>query len=217
MKKVNVLIIDDHSVVAEGVKAVLQQRSNLIVAGQAKDGFEGITIAKSSKPDLIITDLRMPQMTGIESVQQIHAFLPGVRAIILSGSFSIPSVRQALQAGITGLVDKETAAQDLPEAVDCVLSGKEFFSLNIRHLIASDMQQMLRGYKLTTQTGLTGDEVDMVRMLTEGRSVVQIADKVKKSPKTIDAKRRRIMMKLGFESLANLTKYAIRQGITSLE
>lgn len=217
MKVVNILLMDDHSVVTEGLKSVLGKRSDYVVAGEAFNGSQGIELAQSLKPDLIITDIRMPRMSGIDAVQEIRQTMPNVKAIVLSELFTVISVRDSIRVGITGFVEKETAVQELLDAVDTVMSGKQYFSSNVRQLITSDIQQMLRGQTSIHQTGLTVDEVEMVRMLTEGNSIGQIARIVKKSPKTVDAKRRKIMNKLGLESLANLTKYAISHGITSLE
>jgi DNA-binding NarL/FixJ family response regulator len=216
MNTVKILLIDSQAVVREGIKAILRKRSEFVVAGEATNASQGVKIAETLRPDIVITDIRMPGMTGIEAAEAIKKTLPKTRFILLSAYYSVISIRQAIGAGITGFVQKDSECDDLLKAIDCVLEEKNFFSLKVRQLIASDM------HKLYTESqvkpwALSSEEVEIVRMLTDGSSINEIAFLMKKSSKTVDAKKRKIMNKLGFESISKLTKYAIHQGITTLE
>jgi DNA-binding NarL/FixJ family response regulator len=217
MKTLNILLIDSHAVVREGIKAILRKRNELVVAGEATLASQGIQMAQSLHPDIVITDVRMPGITGIEAAQTIRKTLPNTRFILLSASYSIISIRQAFEAGITGFVQKDSECDDLLKAIDSVMDDKNFFSLKVRQLIASDMQKVLYSESQVKPWALSSEEVEIVRMLTDGSSINEIAFTMKKSSKTVDAKKRKIMNKLGFESISKLTKYAIHQGITSLD
>jgi DNA-binding NarL/FixJ family response regulator len=217
MKTINILLIDSHAVVREGIKAILKKRSELIVAGEATDAIAGVKMAEILRPDIVITDIRMPGMTGIEAAEKIKQILPKTRFILLSPSFSVTSLRQAIGAGITGFVQKDSECDDLIKAIDSVMDEKNFFSLKVRQLIASDMQKILYSQGQVKPWALSSEEVEIVRMLTDGSTINEIAFQMKKSSKTVDAKKRKIMNKLGFESISKLTKYAIHQGITSLD
>jgi DNA-binding NarL/FixJ family response regulator len=217
MKPVNIVLIDSHAVVREGVKAILRKRSEFVVAGEATNALNGIKLAETLRPDIVITDIRMPGMTGIEAAEKIKNNLPKTKVILLSAYFSVISIRQAIGACVTGFVQKDSECDDLLKAIDSVLDGKNFFSLKVRQLIASDMQKILYSESQVKPWALSSEEVEIVRMLTDGSSVNEIAFLMKKSSKTVDAKKRKIMNKLGFESLTKLTKYAIHQGITSLD
>jgi DNA-binding NarL/FixJ family response regulator len=135
----------------------------------------------------------------------------------LSAAYSVISIRQAIGAGITGFVQKDSECDDLSKAIDSVMDGKNFFSLKVRQLIASDMQKLLYTESQVKPWALSIEEVEIVKMLTDGSSINEIAFLMKKSSKTVDAKKRKIMNKLGFESISKLTKYAIHQGITTLD
>jgi DNA-binding NarL/FixJ family response regulator len=217
MKTVKIVLIDSHAVVREGIKAILQKRSELVVAGEATHAHQGIQLAETLRPDIVITDIRMPGMTGIEAAETIKKTLPKTKIILLSATFSVIAIRQAIGAGITGFVQKDSECDDLLKAIDSVLDEKNFFSLKVRQLIASDMQKILYNESQVKPWALTSEEVEIVKMLTDGSSINEIAFLMKKSSKTVDAKKRKIMNKLGFESLSKLTKYAIHQGITSLD
>jgi two-component system, NarL family, response regulator NreC len=217
MRVVKIVLIDNHNVVHEGIKSLLSKRSDLAVVGEALNAWTGLDMAETLKPDLVITDIRMPGMTGIEAAEKIKQRLPQTGIIALSGQFTVITVRQAIRAGIMGFVQKDAHTDDLLKAIDSVLDGKNYFSLKVRQLIASDMHKILHTDNSSCVGDLSSEEVEIVRMLTDGCSVTEIAFQMKKSSKTVDAKRRKIMNKLGLESLAKLTKYAISQGFTSLD
>lgn len=217
MESVKLVLIDNHAVVREGVKAILRKQSELAVVGEASDLNNGIKMAETLKPDLIIIDIRLPGMAGIQAVEKIKLILPRTKFIALSAHFTVISIRQGIEAGITGFVQKDSECDDLLKAIKSVMSDKHHFGLKVRQLIASDMHKILSTETQAKPWELSSEEIEIVRMLTDGSSVNEIAFLMKKSAKTVDAKKRKIMNKLGFESLSKLTKYAIHQGITSLD
>lgn len=217
MENIRILLIDSHAVVREGIKSILRKQAGLAVVGESADFVNGTKSAECLKPDLIIADIRLPGMAGIETVEKIKTVLPAVKIIALSAHFTVISIRQGIDAGITGFVQKDSECEDLIKAITSVMADKHHFGLKVRQLIASDMHKILLADKQTKPWDLSSEEVEIVRLLTDGSSVNEIAFLMKKSAKTVDAKKRKIMNKLGFESISKLTKYAIHQGITSLD
>jgi DNA-binding NarL/FixJ family response regulator len=212
-----VLLIDSHAVVREGIKAVLSQQNEWIVAGEATDVHTAVNLAETLRPDLVITDIRLHGIAGIEAVEKIKRILPKTRFIAFSAHFTVISIQQAIEAGITGFVQKDGHCDELLKAIKGVMQDNHYFGLKVRQLIASNMHKILSKDNQVKPWDLSIEEVEIVRMLTDGSSVNHIAFLMKKNAKTVDAKKRKIMNKLGFESLSKLTKYAIHQGITSLD
>lgn len=211
--KMRVLIADDHSIVREGIKYLLTKSDRYCVVGEAVTGVSVVELAERLNPDIIILDLKMPGLSGLEAASRIKKANPQVKIIVLSANLFTASFQRGYQAGILGFVDKESVFEELYKALDAVSQGTMYCCSRVRSLIAINLKNHFDPVKHT----LSEYERDLVQMLADGKSVQEIGRFLNKSPKTIDAKRRKVMGQLGLSSLAELTKYAISEGITTAE
>jgi DNA-binding NarL/FixJ family response regulator len=210
-------IADDHGIVREGLKSLLRHHPEMEVVGEAATGTETIDLARTINPDVVIMDIHMPGLDGIEASRQILRDNPHIRILALAGDLSSIALSQGLQAGIKGFMLKESMFSELIEAITAVYRDQEYYCPRIRSQVAGDYRSMLAQGKSKEGPILDLHEMEMIQLLSEGKTIGQIASFFKKSPKTIDARRRKLMAKLGFSSIADLTKFAISQGLTDLK
>jgi DNA-binding NarL/FixJ family response regulator len=212
-----ILIADDHAIVRQGLKSLIEKQSDMQVVGEAGNGAQILRLVEELDPDVVIMDISMPDMNGIEAAGLILEKNPDVKIIALSMHSSRKFVVEMLKAGALGYVLKSYFFDDLVKAIHAVTAGQHYLSSQITDVIVGDYA----GRKPTDENGtleiLTKSQRDIVRFVAEGLTTKQIALKIHKSPKTIDAGRRRIMDTIGVDSVAELTKYAIREGLTNLE
>jgi DNA-binding NarL/FixJ family response regulator len=209
-------IADDHGIVREGLKSLLRHHPEMEVVGEAATGTETIDLARTINPDAVIMDIHMPGLDGIEASRQILRDNPKIRILALAGDLSSMALSQGVQAGIKGFMLKESMFSELIEAITAVYQDQEYYCPRIRSQVAGDYRSMLAQSKSMEGPILDLQEREMIQLLSEGKTVGQIAEYFLKSPKTIDARRRKLMAKLGFSSIADLTKFAISQGLTDL-
>lgn len=221
--KHRILLADDHEVVRTGLRRVLEGMGSVELAGEASDGREAVRLAEQLKPDLVIMDISMPELNGVEATRQIVALSPQIKVIILSMHPDRQYVSEALRAGACGYVLKNVATRELATAVTAALSGKTFLSPKIQEVV---VQHFVRGEPgsssaqpagQTRAATLTPREREVLQLLAEGKSNKEIAARLFVSVKTVEAHRAQIMDKLDIRTVAELTKYAIRQGLTTLE
>lgn len=210
-------IADDHGIVREGLKSLLRRHPEMEVVGEAATGTETIDLARTINPDVVIMDIHMPGLDGIEASRQIHRDNPKIRILALAGDLSSMALSQGVQAGIKGFMLKDSMFSELIEAITTVYRDQEYYCPRIRSQVAGDYRTRLAQGKTVEIPVLDLQEREMIQLLSEGKTVVQIAEYFRKSPKTIDARRRKLMAKLGFTSIADLTKFAIAQGLTDLK
>jgi DNA-binding NarL/FixJ family response regulator len=214
-----VLIADDHRIVCEALTQALEREPGVQVVGVAADGREAVRMTKKLKPDIVILDITMPGLSGIEAAAQIRAQEPQTRLIALSMHSDRRYVTGALAAGVSGYLVKDCALEELALALKTVEKGQVYLSPRIAGVVVESLQQAAPAAAASADSGgrLTGREREVLQLIAEGHSVREIAALLNVSAKTVETHRSQLMKKLGIANVAGLTKYAIREGLTSLD
>lgn len=214
---VKILIADDHLILREGLKALIAKEPSMSVVAEAEDGISVLELALDTKPDVIIMDIAMPGLNGIEATRRINSELPNTKVIALSMHSDRRFVIEMLRAGAFGFVVKHAAFEELVNAIKTVLKGDTFLSSSIVDVVVKDYVNKLAGTDSPAYSKLTDREREILQQLVEGKSTKEIAFSLTVSVKTIETHRLNIRDKLGISNLAELTKFAIREGITTLD
>jgi DNA-binding NarL/FixJ family response regulator len=217
MKKLRILIADDHALVRYGVRGLLQTHEGWKIVGEAANGREAVGEAKKLKPDLVILDLSMPELDGLEAIHQIVEAVPSAKVLILTLHESGQMVRRVFEAGASGYVLKSDLAVSLLKAAKAVSEGKHFLTPKVSEIV---LQGFLKNGDRPQQTEpaqahLTPRETEIIRLLAEGKTNKEIAALLGITAKTVETFRGRIMLKAGLHSLAELIRYAMRHDIVS--
>jgi DNA-binding NarL/FixJ family response regulator len=211
--KIRVLIADDHTLVAEGLRYVIEANAGFEVVACARDGQEALRLAIEKSPDIVLMDNAMPVLNGIEATRLIRERCPQTRVIMLSMYCDEAHVLRALQAGAMGYLLKKSVAKELVEAIRRIHAGQHYLT---RELGENVIDQVIRTPS-DPLARLSTRERQVLQMVAEGHTSSEIADKLSLSPKTVETYRSRMMDKLGLHDLAALIKFAIQQGVTSIE
>ncbi len=213
---VRILIADDHKILREGLRSLLEKQSTFVVVAEAEDGLTAFDAVKRHRPDIAILDIGMPGLNGIEVTRKIRAEMTETRVIALSMHADRRFVMGVLEAGANGYLLKDSAFAELATAVTAVAQGKTYLSPAIAEtVVKSTLEKSGRGEK-GSRVLLSGREREVLQMIAEGKSTKEIAFKLFVSTKTVETHRKQIMDKLNIHTIAGLTKYAIREGLTSL-
>lgn len=211
---IKILIAEDHAIVREGIRMILDAEPDFDVVGEAKDGKQAVELARSLSPDVVVMDISMPQMTGIEATQQIRRLCPRTHVLILTMHEEESYVFQLLQMGASGYVLKRAAATDLVEAVRASSRGEAFLYPSVaRSVVADYLDRVRTGEGRDRYDGLTDREREILVLLAEGLTNAQIADRLYISVKTIQTHRAHIMEKLDLHDRSLLVRYAVRKGL----
>jgi DNA-binding NarL/FixJ family response regulator len=213
---IQILLADDHKIVLDGLQGLLEKSRSYKVVGTASDGLTAIRMARDLKPDLVIMDISMPALNGIEAGRRILEAAPRTRIVILSMHADGRYITEALKSGALGYLLKESAFQELSAAIPEVMAGRTFLSRAITDVVVKDYLRHLERQGSGVFSILTPREREVLQQLAEGLSTKEIATRLSISVKTVETHRTQIMEKLDIHSIAELTKYAIREGITSL-
>ena len=214
MNRVKLLLADDHSVVRDGLRLILEAQPDIDVVGEAADGRTAFRQAKKLRPDVVLLDVAMPQLNGIEAAERIHAFDPSIRIVILSMHSSKEHILRALRAGATGYVLKESAAAEVLSAVRDVLAGRRYLSHKVsEHVIEALLHPDDGDHLETPLEQLSPREREVLQLVAEGKSSAEIGRILFLSPKTVDTYRSRLMHKLEVGDIASLVRFAVRHGI----
>ena len=215
---IRVLIADDHKIMLAGLRSLLEKQSDIEVVGEAENGRKAVQMAQEKKPDVVVMDVSMPDLNGIEATTQIKESVPESRVIALSMHSDKRFVMGMLRAGAAGYLLKDCASQELANAIAQVAGGKKYLSPEITGVVINDfLQGGSPEEDETVASVLSAREREVLQLIAEGWSTKQIASHLYVSIKTIETHRRQIMKKLDLHSIADLTKYAIREGLTSVE
>lgn len=214
MEPIRILLADDHHLVRAGIKALLQEIADFEVVGDSHDGEETVRLAGELKPDVVILDIAMPGLTGLQALEKIRAAWPACRVLILSMYDSEEHVISALRLGAAGYVLKNAAPQELELAIRAVLDGGTWLSAAVSRQVVDSYLTHVR--TLDRPDGLTARQLEVLKMIAEGRRTKEIAHALAVSVKTVETFRAQIMNKLGIQDVAGLVRYAIRNGISEL-
>ncbi|MBZ0156577.1 MAG: response regulator transcription factor [Alphaproteobacteria bacterium] len=210
-----VLLADDHKIVRDGLRTLLQKNADIEVIAEAEDGRETVHLVKKLSPEIVVMDIAMPDLNGIEATRQIMAEHPGIKIIALSMHSDKRFVMEMLKAGASAYLLKDCAFEELILAIRAVTENKTYLSPGIAGVVVEDFLHA-RKEEPSVFSVLTDREREVLQLLAEGQTTKEIASHLQVSIKTIETHRNRIMDKLGIHTIAELTKYAIREGLTSL-
>lgn len=215
---IRILIADDHTILRDSLTFMLDAQPDMEVVGGAQDGREAVEMACRLLPDVVVMDISMPKLNGIEATLQIAELCPQARTIILSMLGTSEHLYRSLQAGAAGYLLKGSAGQMLIEAVRAVHAGHRYFSEEMTQVLVDDyVQQRERGPLVSPLERLSPREREILQMVVEGRSSAEIAEVLALSPKTVETYRSRLMSKLGIKDVPSLVKFAVQHGLTPLD
>ncbi|MHB9074097.1 MAG: response regulator [Desulfobaccales bacterium] len=216
--KITVFLADDHAVVRDGLKLLLETQADLRVVGEAADGRQAVRRVDQLRPQVAILDIAMPELNGIEAARQIKEAHPQTQIIILSMYSSLEHIFQALRAGARGYLLKEAAGAEVIQAVRAVHSGKRYLSHKIADLVIDEYLRQGEGAAWDSPlTRLAPREREVLQLVAEGKSTAEIAQILPLSPKTVDTYRSRLLKKLGLRDLSALIKFALQHGLIQTE
>ena len=212
---IKVLIADDHQIVRESLRALLEKEPGITVVGEAGEGRTALRLTRELVPDVIIMDVAMPDLNGIEATRQVVAEFPEIKVIALSMHNDRRFVLNMLKAGARGYLLKDCASQHLIKAIRLVMANKTYISHEIADLVVKDYLATTGPVEESSSALLTAREMEVLQLIVEGKTNNKIAEALKVSIKTVESHRHTIMLKLDIKSIAELTKFAIREGLTS--
>jgi DNA-binding NarL/FixJ family response regulator len=214
---INVVLADDHTIVRDGLRALLEANPEIKVVGDAANGHQVVSQVRELQPDVVIMDISMPELNGIDATRLILEASPQVRVIILSMLGTADHVFHALQAGVRGFLLKESAGREVMGAVQAVYAGEMYFSRPITQTLISDYMQARVDGQADSLESLSIRENEILRLVVEGKTSAEIGNSLHLSPKTVESYRSRMMQKLGVSDLPELVKFAIKHGLISLD
>lgn len=213
--KIRVYIADDHAIIRDGLRALLEGKDDIEVVGDAGDGRQAVKEAGELRPDVVVMDISMPHRNGIEATALLREKSPATRVLILSMHATTEHVFRALQAGARGYVIKNSAGAELVEAVRTVHAGKRYFSPKVSDLLVEDYVRENR--TASPVEALSTREREILQLIAEGHTSADVGRMLSLSPKTVETYRSRLMQKIGVEDLTGLVKFAILHGLTSID
>ena len=214
---IRILLADDHKITRQGLRSLLDKQSDMEVVAEAEEGRTTVRLVRELLPDVVIMDVSMPDLNGMEAARQITREFGDVRIVALSMHSDSLFVTEMLKSGASGYLLKDCAFEELARAIRTVVAGKTYLSPSISGVVVDDYLHRLSKADFSGLEVLTSREREVLQLLAEGKSTKRIALKLHISGKTVETHRRQIMNKLDIHTVAELTKYAIRKGLTSLE
>ncbi len=214
---IRVLLADDHKIIRQGLRSLLEKQQGMEVVAEAEDGRSAVRLAAELAPDVVIMDVTMPDLNGFEATKQIISKSPDIKVVALSMHSDSLFVTEMLKSGAAGYLLKDCAFEELAKAIRTVLDNKIYLSPAISGVVLEDYIQRLSKTSFSSPDVISDREREVLQLMAEGYSTKKIAQKLHISVKTVETHRRQMMSKLDIHTIAELTKYAIRKGLTSLE
>lgn len=212
-----ILIVDDLQIAREGLTRLLVDQEPFNVVGEARDAHEALNLALQFEPDLILMDIGLPDVSGIEATRRILEVLPETKVVAFSEQKSSYFVRKMIQAGALGYVCKEDGINEVVRGMNLALQGSPYLSSSLASTALNDYFHVLKGEAPTQEaTGLTDREIEILQLIAEGKTSREVAEALQISQKTVENHRHNLMDKLGVHTVAGLTKWAIREGLTEI-
>ncbi|MDD7915418.1 response regulator [Polaribacter ponticola] len=211
--EIKIVLVDDHKLLRDGLRNIIEQRSNMQIIGEASDGREAIKVASKLVPNIIVMDVAMPGLNGIEAAKQIHKIEPDIKIIGLSMHSGKQFIQGMFKAGAFGYLLKDGDSDELLTAISTVMENKRYLSKDINQ----DYLNQLKKGESIEKAQLSSREKEVLQLIAEGKSSKEIGEVLFLSPKTIDVHRNNIMKKIELHTIPDLTKYAIQKGLTSLD
>jgi two-component system, NarL family, response regulator NreC len=213
---IKVLLVDDHQIIREGLRVMLEKEHDITIVGEAENGRMAEQLAGELLPDVIVMDVAMPDLNGIDATRHITAKMGGVKIIALSMHDDRRFVLNMLKAGASGYILKDDAFKSLSKAIRMVMLNKSYFSTQLADMVESTYATSSNCMKSADSELLSGREREVLQLVAEGKTSNQIAAKLQISAKTVETHRQQVMFKLRIKNVAELTKYAVREGLTML-
>lgn len=214
---IKILLADDHKITRQGLRSMLEKQDDIEVVAEAEEGRGAIELVRQLEPDIVIMDISMPGLNGVDATRQIVNTFKNVKVIALSMHSDTSYVAEMLRSGASGYLLKDCAFKELASAIRVVVAGKKYLSPDISGVVVDDYRYRLSRADRAEAEILSDREREILQIVAEGQSTKEIAKKLHISIKTVETHRRQIMKKLNIFSVAELTKYAVRKGLTSLE
>lgn len=216
MSRIRVLVVDDHTLLRDGISALLRLAPDMEVVGEAGDGKEALAKVRELRPEVVLMDLEMPVMDGLEASRKICARHPDVAVLVLSQYQDAEHVLEAVEAGVKGFVNKSAASAELATAIRSVHSGDSYLSPAAARLLIGEVRRSESRHSGDPYDLLTVREKEILKLIAQGKSTRQIAELLVISPKTVEGHRTRLMAKLGVHDRVELVKFALRKGIIAV-
>ena len=214
---IRIMLVDDHVVVREAIKCMLEEQPDVEQVLEASDGREAVDLANENRPNVVVMDLSMPGLNGIEATRQITSNYPGIKVLALSMHSGKSFISEMLKAGASGFLVKNSNSDEMLRAVRTVASGQTYLSPQVADVVVDGFLSRALGDVSPVYARLTSREREVLQLLAEGRSTREIGERLNVSVSTVETHRRQIKLKLDIETLADLVKVAIREGLTSLD
>lgn len=214
---IRIVIVDDHRIVREGLRSLIDRQTGIEIVAEASDGRSAVRLSKELRPDVVVMDISMPDLNGIEAARHIVANCKDVKVIALSMHSDRRYIVDAFRAGASGYLVKDCCVEELVKAIHTVAVGKRYLCPDMADSVIEDYVMLVPDSEVSSLSKLTPREREVLQLLSEGKKMSEIASALGLSIKTIETYRQQIMRKLNTRSVAELTKFAIREGLTSAE
>lgn len=218
MNKIKIILVDDHEIVRNGIKSLLILNNEINIIGEASDGEELFNILKTAKPDIIILDIEMPGLSGLEIAAILDESHPEIKKILLSANINEENIRLAVEAGVLGILPKNCSHKDLIQAIESSIRGEAYYNNFVTDLLIKNyLNRNTISKKFSSQTTeLSHREIEVIKCFADGMIYKEIADKLNISPRTVESHKVNILSKLQLNSIIDIVKYAIKNNLVEI-